>query len=227
MKSPLVNRLASRSGFTLVELLVVMGIIAILAAVLFGVGGSAIRSAQRAKAQQLANAIQTASLNYYNEYNAYPVSSSANSGQDYLIADSDTTDWVPLIEALCGNVNPTQPSSTPLTGLSVSNARNIAFLQMKATDLVSVSGNLTPAPKNPLPNSSSNPTFNIAFDYDYDGIVGDSGTANGKLIDFVNSSIGHEKFLTNGTTGGVAVWADCNGTTSTSTWAPGFVVRTY
>ncbi len=211
-----------RSGFTLVELLVVIGIIAILAGVLFSAGGAAIRAAQRAKMSQVANSIQTAALNYYSEYNAYPIPTGAAANVDYSIADTDTGDWKPFIIALCGNIDPATPSATPIPQ-TVSNTRNISFLSLKPGDLVTG----TDAPKNLFNPTAAQKTFNIVIDSDYDNIVGDTSTL--KLIDFVQSKVGAAPtVLPNGATTGVAVWADCNTVASGSkTWNPTFVVHTY
>ena len=227
MKSPLIFRSKGRSGFTLVEMLVVIGIIAILASVLFSVGSSAIRAAQRAKASQIANSIQTAALNYYTEYNTYPVPT--GTAGDLTYGDNDFADWTILTEALCGNINPSNAQSVPAT--TITNSRNIAFLSMKASDLVTT--NNSAAPKNPLPVNAANNTFNIVFDSDYDNIVGngtvtgqpDGSTAGSPMPDFVNSAPGKIVALTNGASGGVAVWADCN--TSTTSENPNFFVHTY
>jgi len=224
MKSTPLLRSKSRSGFTLVEMLVVIGIIAILASVLFSVGGSAIRAAQRARASQIANSLQTAALNYYNEYNAYPVPTGTTG--DLLIPDTDAATWPLWIEALCGNVNPF--NSTTVAPTTIANSRNVAFLTMKGSDLVSMTD---PAPKNPLPAIAANNSFNIVFDSNYDNIVGDTPitgsttTAGSPMPDFVNSTSGSIKALVNGASGGVAVWADCN--SSIVKENPNFFVHTY
>jgi prepilin-type N-terminal cleavage/methylation domain-containing protein len=212
-------------GFTLVELLVVMAIIAILAGVLFTAGTAAIRAALRAKAQNTANQIQTAASAYYTEYSVYPIPTTAVAGMDFYISDSNTTDWPNLIEALCGNVSPSNTSVTVTP--TVPNTRGIAFLQLKASD-VDYKNNID-APVNPLPYDKVNhPYFNLAIDADYDGIVGDSGAVPAPgMPDFSKSTQGNIQYLTKGTTGGIAVWANCNTTATTTQWNPAFIVRTY
>ena len=59
-------------GFTLVELLVVMSIIAVLAAAGFGAVTRAIETARRAKALATCTALQAAVNDFYTEYNCPP-----------------------------------------------------------------------------------------------------------------------------------------------------------
>ena len=79
-------------GFTLLELLVVIGIIAILAGLLFPAITGALRTAQKNKAIGDCRAIETAIMQYYNEYNKWPGSGgSVNSIIDILIGGSSST----------------------------------------------------------------------------------------------------------------------------------------
>jgi prepilin-type N-terminal cleavage/methylation domain-containing protein len=223
MKTPSLQRFSNRSGFTLVELLVVMGIIAILAGVLLGAGGAAIKSAQRAKASQLANSLQTAALAYYTEYNVYPIITPSSPGTDVLYNDADVTDWPLLVEGLCGNINPASPSSSVSSTTTKLNTRNVPFLSLKVGDLVSAT---VIAPKNPLPPPNSSVTFNIAFDGDYDGILGTSTSG----ITMPNFATGTSTNLTlsGGTsTGGVAVWVNCTGAAAKPACNSAFWIHTY
>src|SRR5579871_2354995 len=108
-----------RQGFTLVELLVVMGIIAILAGVAIAGMTSAIRFAKRTKATTMANQISTAVQNYYTEYGVYPTAdATGGTAQDdyYDVNDNSGNTWAPLIYALCGNINPYSPAAAPTPG---------------------------------------------------------------------------------------------------------------
>jgi prepilin-type N-terminal cleavage/methylation domain-containing protein len=221
-KSFVCRRSARLSGFTLVELLVVMGIIAILAGVLLTAGGAALRAAQRTKAANTANQIQTAALNYYTEYGVYPIPTAAPG--DILIADNDTTLWPGMIYGLCGNINP-YDASTAAPGNAVPNSRAIAFLSLKSADV-----DIKNCPLNALPyDKVGHPYFNMVIDNDYSGIVGDSGTGAGAtaLPNFATSTQGNITYLTKGTTGGIAVWANCNTTAVAAQWNPNFFVHTY
>ena len=207
------------SGFTLVELLVVIGIIAILASAVTVAASSAIKAAKRAKAANTASQINTAVLNYYTEYSVYPVPVGTPASADLLIDDATAAPWKNLLYGLCGNVNP-YDSSTTANASAAPNSRGIPFLTLKKSDVDKNGGLL-----NPLPTGTANPYFNLAIDNDYDNIVGDSGTAAGKIIDFGSSTTATIKYYaaTTGVTGGTAVWANCNGTGTN----PTFYVRTY
>jgi len=228
-------RFSKFSGFTLVELLVVIGIISILASVILFAGGTALRAAKRAQATNTANAIQTAALSYYTEYGIYPIPVQATPA-DILIGDSSSTDgasWATLVCVLSGNVSPTGLTFTPpTTSVGPCNSRGIAFLSLRSSDVFSAadvtanSHGVQDAPKNPLPTSTTAALFfNIAFDGDYSGVIGDAASAvNGKLPNFAKSTITAMDY-TGTSTAGVAVWANCNGSTSTTN--PNFWVHTY
>jgi prepilin-type N-terminal cleavage/methylation domain-containing protein len=216
-------------GFTLVELLVVMGIIAILASVTLAVAVNVINAAKKVKAQNTATQIQTAALNYYTEYSVYPTPSGVST--DFELTDSDgatggygtTKTWGTLIECLSGNISPST-SGTLSPANFTGNTRNIPFMTLKATDVDSGSSTSVKdkdAPINPLPFNSANPYFNIAFDTDYDGILGTGSSA----ITMPNTT-GATVTTTGGTsTAGVAVWANCNPKGATT--VPSWYVHTY
>lgn len=211
-------------AFTLVELLVVIGIIAILAGVIIAGVGSAIRFAKRTKANSQAVQIQTAVLNYYQEYGIYPTQTGAAAGDAYYDGN-DVNDWGNMMVALCGNIN-------PLTGVAVTgtipNTRGVAYLTPTRSDLNSTTGIL----QNPFGSSATSPYFYMAIDTDYSGVVGDSGAAAGKLPDFTSNTTNYKgTFLPNGTPGGVAVWSSCDqpltGGTTTHPSPPSFWAHTY
>ena len=89
-KSVIRPSFARNSGFTLVELLVVIAIIAVLASVLMGAAGMAMKAAQRAKTYNTCSQIQSAAMNYFTEYSVYPVPTvpAPVTGQDYYISDA-------------------------------------------------------------------------------------------------------------------------------------------
>jgi prepilin-type N-terminal cleavage/methylation domain-containing protein len=207
------------SGFTLVELLVVIAIIAILASVIAVAAGSAINQAKRAKANNTANQINTAAVNYYTEYGAYPVPTGTASDVSYN--DTDNGDWGPLALALSGNINAYAPG-VPAAGL-ISNPRNIAFLTPKKSE-VDQNG----IPFNPFTSATTPRYFNISMDSDYSGVLGDTGNDN--MPDFTVWKQGSTSQANVKLTQGVAVWACCDPTkvtTPTASTSPNFWVHTY
>jgi len=204
------------SGFTLVELLVVMAIIAILASVILFGGGGAIRAAKRAKAANMATQLQTAALGYYTEYSIYPDDTTAfPAGTDYVIKDNDAANWKNLLVALCGNINPATGVAATST---VSNTRGIPFLSLKTTEVDANVG-----PLNPLPPDTTHLYFNIAIDNDYNGVLGIA--ASSAVTTMPNFGTGTMTSLTlsgGSSTAGIAVWANCttkpDNTSCNSSW---------
>lgn len=212
-----------RSGFTLVELLVVIGIIAILASVVAVAAGAAINQAKRTKAATLANQLQTAVLSYYTEYGVYPVK--ANTTEDTLFQTAQ--DWQPLSVALNGGIDPGNPMAGQITGNAIPNTRQIAYLSLTRTDLDSTAGNPW-VPKNPFKDNRGRPQyFYLAVDSDYSNVLGDSGAV--QPPDF-SSAKSNSTALPPGKaiSAGVAVWANCDpNSTGTGTTHPSLWVHTY
>jgi prepilin-type N-terminal cleavage/methylation domain-containing protein len=234
MKITVPSRSLSRSGFTLVELLVVIAIIAILAAVVTAGANGALNAAKRVKASNAATQLQTAIQAYYTEYGVYPIPSSVTT--DTYYSDNDQQDWQPLMFALCGNVNAFNPG-TPTNNASstaVSNTRNIAYITPKRGD-VDVNGILV----NPFftvngagAASNANPYFYLAMDGDYSGILGDSNGVENDMPNFAKWTTGSTSTpMTSGLTQGVAVWIDCDTTALPPKEAlsktPNFWIHTY
>jgi len=233
MKKSIRSYSSSRSGFTLVELLVVVAIIAILAAAVVAGAGGAINAAKRVKASNAATQIQTAIINYYTEYGVYPVPPGTTTDILYNDANNGTGNQSGLFFALCGNINPSVGTQGQSSTGDVPNTRQIAFMTPKKTD-VDANGILI----NPFFTSTTAPPnqgyFNIAIDADYSGILGDSGSVTGKMPDFsggtwkTGSTV---TYLANGITQGVAVWACCDTSSlppkQAASKTPNFWVHTY
>ena len=112
MKTQSVRR---KNGFTLVELLVVITIIAVLAGVGFQAGASAIQKANKITALVTCTAIETAVNNFYTEYGTMP--------KDNMTADTviNTKTDLDFLKVLMGK----ETGTTPL------NTRSINFLNVK------------------------------------------------------------------------------------------------
>jgi prepilin-type N-terminal cleavage/methylation domain-containing protein len=217
------------SGFTLVELLVVVAIIAILAAVLLSAGSMALKAAQRAKAANMATQLQTACMGYYTEYSVYPVPTGTTT--DYVIGDTaggtdtgaivDGPAWGILLCALSGNVSPY--NGTTVAATTIANTRNIAFLTLKSSDIYS---STILAPSNPL-SSGTSIYFNIAINSSYSGVLGTTVPSSSVMPNFATGTTS-SLTLTGGTsTAGVAVWANCTGKTAATSCNANFWVHTY
>jgi len=230
MKQSLPRRRGSRlSGFTLLELLVVIGIIAILAGVLLSAGSMALKAALRTKAANLANQIQTGAYGYYTEYSVYPVPTGTT--LDYTIGDSTAANgasWASLLYCLSGNISPSTGLTTPTPATLIANTRAIHFLNLKTSD-VYPSGSaigVQDAPVNPLPSGTSI-YFNIAIDSDYDGILGTIAPTSTVMPNFATGT-STSLTLSGGTsTAGVAVWANCTTKSPSTSCNANWWVHTY
>lgn len=215
-------------AFTLVELLVVIGIIAILASVVIGGVSTALKFAKRTRANSTASQLATAVQNYYTEYSVYPSADAAGGAPTddfYTGQTSGRGAWQNMMYALCGNVNPM--NGTAITGTITSNTRNIQYLTPTRGDM-DANGVL----QNPFGSSETSPYFYMTVDTDYSGVVGDSGTAKGTMPDFTQYPTNYTgATLANGTPGGVAVWCPCdqpiNGGTAAHPSPASFWAHTY
>jgi type II secretory pathway pseudopilin PulG len=216
--STLRSRSFRLASFTMVELMVVLGIILILAAVLIGASTNAIKAAKRARAQNMAVQLQTAALGYNTEYSVYPVP--GGTVADTLIGDTSAaaTSWGNLICILSGNIAPSTGATFLPTSTSPTNSRGIPFLSLKSSDVDANNAPLNPAPTVP------EIYFNIAMDSDYNGVLGITGVTS--LPNFAASPFNATAANGGGTsTAGVAVWANCN--VSTTKTNVNFYVHTY
>lgn len=96
-------------GFTLMELLVVMTIIGILAAMVFPVANGVLKKARKSQAQHTAMQLKQSITTYFTEYSRYPVKTSGGAAKDEQIR-SDSTLMDVLLgsekEAKSGGLNP-------------------------------------------------------------------------------------------------------------------------
>jgi prepilin-type N-terminal cleavage/methylation domain-containing protein len=131
----------SKDAFTLIELLTVIAIIALLAALIFPAIKGSLTKAEVSKAKTAAAGLETAFKSYYAEYGRWPITldptSLANSNFTYTV----DTNFVALLQGADntgtltggGGLPPfnSQVSTTKLQG----NPRHIRFLEFKSADL--------------------------------------------------------------------------------------------
>ena len=122
MKAAQVRGRRVRRGFTLLELLIVMGIIGVLVALLFPVIGSIRLTGQRTQAQNEAGQLDAAVRAYLAEYGKLPIPTSDQGGADKLYSG---TAGAAIVKALVG-LNGTGAAEVP-------NPRKTAYLQAQGT----------------------------------------------------------------------------------------------
>lgn len=153
-KSPLRD---ARQGFTLVELLVVITIIAILMGLLFPVVGAARQSAQKAVAKSACTSIVVGITQFYTEYGIYPTG-----------ITSPTTTNTALMDILRGN-----------DAGKTANPRKIPFFTYKEAKSQA-------KPRDGYKNGTLydpwGKVYNVAFDDNYDNQT-DVSDYGGKKLD--------------------------------------------
>lgn len=90
-----------RSAFTLIEMLVVITIIGILAAIIIPAAGGAKKSAQKRRAAVEMNAIKVAALQFYADHKYMPWPGDPKVGKDEWATDETTQ--IPVMDLLTGS----------------------------------------------------------------------------------------------------------------------------
>lgn len=157
---------ASRSAFTLIELLTVIAIIGILAGLLLPALGKARQKAKIAKAQTEVSSLEAAWKAYFTEYGKWPCSATQcpPGGQPATEGTSQGvqafSEIVALLGGYAGTVNSYQPARD--------NPRLIRFLEIPQKSISSTGAFVDPW---------GNP-YKMLFDLDYDNWIGTPNFGN-------------------------------------------------
>jgi len=152
------------SGFTLVELLVVISIIVVLAAMSFGAANLAINKSKKLQTTNDATGLKQALTNYYNEYSKLP-----EFGMQGDEAQTDGGNGQELLTILLGKEE---------VGSDMQNPRQITFLSSTKVSKSKAKGGLvysnggSGATPEGLYDAWGNP-FYLKFDDDYDQEIPD------------------------------------------------------
>ncbi len=99
----LVRKTNRLGGFTLMELLVVISIIAVLASLMIPIAGMMAVRARNAQAEQTAANLKNAITAYFTDYRRYPVRSTVREGDSQVLSDHS------LMDALLGADSEAKP----------------------------------------------------------------------------------------------------------------------
>jgi len=157
----------SRSGFSLIEMLVVMGIIAVLLAASLGGYSALTKSADRAKVQELVKNVEVALTECYNREGAWP--KRLVKGMQKGLLDGEAA--LPLARGGYLSLSTDSPddpkNATKLTGWD-----RFGVVTPWATAAIKKAGNAASADQVPVGRSSAEThTVRYALDLDGDGIT--------------------------------------------------------
>jgi prepilin-type N-terminal cleavage/methylation domain-containing protein len=195
-------RSVSRAGFTLVELLVVMAIIAVLAGLALPAISGAMDNGKRTKATAQINQIRTAINAFQTEYGTFPTYGGTAVTDGTASGDmqwADSASWGKLCAVLNGGRNPKTTAAD--TTAQADNPRQIVFMEFKVGDLDS-----NAALKDP---TGSGFTYVLYTDSNYNNIIqvaADSGVKSFPSTTFSSTVAVYSKNGNNGKKAALTTW---------------------
>ena len=160
-----------KKGFTLVEMLVVLGIIAVLVGATIGGYSKFVKTAEKAKCQELVGNTATALVALFQKEGAWPRAlRTAAQGEGKL----DATAAYPLKDYL----------SLTVSGTTLSGADRLGVVSPWATALIKARGNgaVSESTKVPSGGTIDDHILRFALDYDGDGII-EGANVGGEAVD--------------------------------------------
>ena len=157
-----------KNGFTLVELLVVISIIAVLAAAGFAAGNAAIQKARKVTALATATSIDAAINSFYSDNGTMPYTALATD----TTVDTSKTEGIELLKILIGK----ESAASPI------NVKGVKYLSVKEGK--AGKGGIM-FDKTGVPTGLYDPWgggFQVILDGDYDEVVEPAPTAGGSQV---------------------------------------------
>jgi prepilin-type N-terminal cleavage/methylation domain-containing protein len=208
---PHLRRPRARRGFTLIELIVVIAIVGVLAAILVPTLGSAQASASRAKTRIQFHEWAAAIESFRREYGCYPVFDASN-----LVNGGVTGDDHPFHDLLAGRRRDgAAPADTEVLSPGAQNPKRISFCAFSESDFTPAD---SPAP-DLLQDAFGNTEIAVLVDRNLDGVIDAVDYPDG-LPEVAGLRPGTDDFPATGIRAGVLFYAPAPGATAD---APRFI----
>lgn len=150
-----------QKGFTLVEMLVVIAIIALLAAIVIPALSGAMKASKKARAMRQVQDIHGAIERYWSEYNRMPVPREQKHGGNDIRYKEDNNKVINILMAK-------DIATWSADDIAVTNPKRLAFLDLDARSLAEYSANADGL-KDPWGNY-----YELMMDMNFDNVINDA-----------------------------------------------------